>query len=194
MSAQILLFDRVEFLTVKIEANKGEFPLDSSFPQLEIDTEKFELLTRSDLVYPDDQANDPRLFMLTYGLKISKGEIGDQRRVPYDIEIEATGYFRYIGGEEFKEERRFRAVRFSGYQILYGAIREMVSNVTARSRHGLWHLPARTFNAIAEARAIEDETERKKIVAEAIDDLAKNAAAAQKKKKPQRRTATKSKD
>lgn len=147
MSAQILLLDRVEFSTIKIEANAGEYSQDDNFPQLATNQEEIEVLTRSDLIYPPDQVHDPRHFVLTYGVKIEKGEDKDQQLVPYDIEIEAAGYFRYVGGDEFKEERRFRAVRFSGYQILYGAIREMVSNLTARGRHGLWHLPARNFGA-----------------------------------------------
>jgi preprotein translocase subunit SecB len=82
---------------------------------------------------------------------------------PYEIEVEAVGYFRYVGGDEFKGVDRFRAVRFSGYQILHGAIREMVSNLTARARHGLWHLPARNFGDIAKTQAEEDEERRQKL-------------------------------
>lgn len=162
MSAQILLLDRVEFSTIQVKASSGDFPQDDNFPQLAVEPDNVNFLTRSDLIYPPEQIEDPRHFVLTYGVKITS-EAGDKNgALPYEVEIEASGYFRYVGGEEFKEERRFRAVRFSGYQILYGAIREMVCNLTARGRHGLWHLPARNFGAIAEARANEDEAKRKK--------------------------------
>lgn len=165
MAKQILLLDRVEFGTVKVESNPGEFKRDEVFFQLALEGDEPPFLTRSDLIYPPDQIEDPRHFMLTYGVKISHGNAEGQP-LPYDIEIEAAGYFRYVGGDELKEENRFRAVRFSGYQILYGAIREMVSNITARGCHGLWHLPARNFGAIAESRANDDEARRKQALAE----------------------------
>ena len=159
MSNQILLLDRVEFGIVKVESKPGDFGQDKSFAQLALEVDEIPFLTRSDLVYPPDQLDDPRYFMLNYGVKISQ-EHSPNQNIPYDIEVEATGFFRYVGGDEFKDERRFRAVRFSGYQILYGAIREMVSNITARGRHGLWHLPARNFGAIAESKANEDQAKR----------------------------------
>lgn len=165
MSNQILLLDRVEFGTVKIESNPGEFEQDKNFAQLALEEDDIPFLTRSDLIYPPDQLDDPRYFMLTYGVKISQ-EHSDGQKLPYEVEVEAIGYFRYVGGDEFKDERRFRAVRFSGYQILYGAIREMVSNITARGRHGLWHLPARNFGAIAETKANEDQAQRLQAIAE----------------------------
>lgn len=177
MSNQILLLDRVEFGTVKIESNIGDFPQDEIFAQLAIEEDNIPFLTRSDLIYPPDQLDDPRHFMLTYGVKISQENSKDQD-LPYEIEVEAVGYFRYVGGDEFKDERRFRAVRFSGYQILYGAIREMVSNITARGRHGLWHLPARNFGGIAESKANEDQAQR----LQAIADKATVVLAAPKKR------------
>jgi hypothetical protein len=41
----------------------------------------------------------------------------------------------------------------------------MVSNLTARSRHGLWHLPARNFGRVAEQQAKEDEAARQEKLA-----------------------------
>jgi preprotein translocase subunit SecB len=165
MSSQILLLDRVEFIKINVEALSGKYPLDETFPQLVIDPDKVEVLTRSDLVYPQESIQDPRVFVLIYGVKIG-GNAEDNSVLPYSIEIEAAGYFRYVGGDEFVGENRFRAVRFSGYQILYGAIREMVSSLTARGRHGLWHMPARNFGGIAQARAKEDEARRQAALAD----------------------------
>lgn len=193
MSTQILLLDRVEFSTIRVKAGSGDFSQDENFPQLAVEPENVHFLTRSDLIYPPEQIEDPRHFVLTYGVKIARKDGDEKDALPYEIEIEASGYFRYVGGEEFKEERRFRAVRFSGYQILYGAIREMVCNLTARSRHGLWHLPARNFGAIAEARANEDEAERKKaleaLAAKALQALAAPSAP---RKRTQKKVAPKS--
>lgn len=155
---QKLLLDRVEFRTIKIDVMEGEFNRSDIFPQLDFDSADLKYLVRSDLYFPEEELDDPRIFMLSYGVKVDSA---DQTTMPpYELEVEAVAYFRYVAGEEFSGEHRFRAVRFSGYQILYGAIREMVSNLTARSSHGTWNLPARNFNGVAEARAKEDEAER----------------------------------
>lgn len=160
MSVQLLLLDRLEFSTIKIEVAKGEkFEMNADFPQIDFDFEKTVFLTRSKLSYPQEEAEDPRHFALQYGIKVDKGE-KEEAKTPYYIEVEAIGYFRYTGGEEFLGEDRFRAVRFSGYQILYGSIREMVCNLTARARHGMWQLPARHFQSVAKTRAAEDEVQR----------------------------------
>lgn len=174
MSSQLLLLDRVEYSTVKIVATDGDdrFKLNNNFPQLEFDFSKVGFLTRSNLGYPHEEAEDPRHFALTYGVKID-----DERdkgiAIPYSIEVEVVGFFRYVGGDEYKGADRFRAVRFSGYQILYGAIRELVCNLTARGRHGIWQLPARTFGAISQQRADEDEAERQGLLAGLAEASAK---------------------
>ena len=158
MSAQLLLIDRIEFSTIKVEAREGEFSRHEHFPQLEIDPAPIKFFTRSDLAYPDDELDDPRHFILTYGVRVHEDE--PNTASPYNFEVEAIGYFRYVGNEEFTGAERFRAVRFSGYQVLYGAIREMVANLTARGPHGIWHLPARNFGVVAKDRADDDEKER----------------------------------
>lgn len=164
MSAQMLALDRVEFDSIKIEANDGEFSRDEVFPQVSLELEKLPVQTRSDLFYPDDQVEDPCVFILTYGIRIGVDAEDSDLSLPYSLEIEAVGYFRYLGGDEFQGADRFRAVRFSGYQILYGAIREMVCNLTARGRHGLWHLPAKSFSELARSRSAEDEEIRQEKV------------------------------
>lgn len=166
MTAQKLLLDRVEFTTIKVatHVNGATFENDQAFPQLNFDFSKVAFATKSALGYPESEAEDPRYFSLTYGIRAIAEDQNEGIVLPYEIEIEAVGFFRYVGGEEFQGADRFRAVRFSGYQILYGAIREMVSNLTSRGRHGLWHLPSRTFQSIAKERAEQDEKERLEII------------------------------
>lgn len=183
MSAQLLLLDRIEFSTIKVESAKnGEFERSSDFPQLEFDFEKADFLTRSSLSYPPEEAEDPRHFSLRYGVKIDEA---DQKefKTPYSIEVEVVGFFRYTGGEEFKGMDRFRAVRFSGYQILYGAIREMVCNLTARGRYGIWQLPARHFQGVAKIKAEEDEKRRIDFIASKSVDVAPKKVARRSRKK-----------
>lgn len=166
MSNQILNLDRVEFLSIKVVTNDGDFSQSETFPQLQVDDGDMVVLTRSSLTFAPDEIEDPRHFMLVYGIKIDSEGAKKNDRLPYSIEIEAAGYFHYSGDDEYKNEDRFRAVRQSGYQILHGAIREMVSNLTARSRHGLWHLPARNFGRVAERQAKEDEASRQEKLAQ----------------------------
>ena len=172
MGNQILNLDRVEFLNIKVVTNDGAFLKSETFPQLQVDNETMDVLTRSNLTFAPDEIDDPRHFMLVYGIKIDSEGRKKNDQLPYGLEIEAVGYFHYSGGDEFKNEDRFRAVRHSGYQILYGAIREMVSNLTARSRHGLWHLPARNFGRVAEMLAKEDEAARQEKLAKKAKLLA----------------------
>jgi hypothetical protein len=194
MSSQLLLLDRVEFSTIKVESLRGNFPLDQSFPQLAIDPEKVNFLTRSELIFPEDQASDPRHFALTYGVKVSREDAPADQVPPYEIEVEAVGYFRYMGDDAYQGADRFRAVYFSGYQILHGAIREMVCNLTARGRHGLWNLPARSFGGIAKERAEQDEERRQQLLARASATTAAIEAPKPARKRAPRKSAKKSAD
>lgn len=161
MSAQKLLLDRIEFALIKVEAvDDDSFKLDEFFPQLDFDSDGVNFLTRSSLAYSPEEELDPRHFRLVYAIKVDPES--SQVGVPYALEIEAAAFLRYVGGEEFSGSDRFRAVRFSGYQILHGAIREMVSNLTARGRHGIWNLPARNFGQLAMEKAATDEEARQK--------------------------------
>ena len=152
-----LSLDRLEFHEIKIKANnKAKSAMERHVPQLLIDFEKYNLYHRSKIAFPDSEVNDPRHFAVTYGVKLESkaGEL-----MPYEIEVEAMALLNYRG-DGLTGADRFRAVRLSGYQILHGAIREMVANFTARSRHGLLQIPSRNFNGVAKREADADEAER----------------------------------
>lgn len=153
-----LRLDRIEFQDIKVKVNnKAKRVVEENVPQLRVDFEKYNLYHRSKVIFPDTEVNDPRHFALTYGVKLESKNGKDL--MPYEIEIEALAFLNY-DGDELQGADRFRAVRFTGYQMLHGAIREMISNLTARSRHGLLQLPSRNFNPIAKREAEEDERER----------------------------------
>ena len=162
MNPLLLLVERIEFEVVKVEASRtAEIQMHESFPQLNCDFTKIEVLVRSQLDYPDSEAEDPTHFRFLYGVRAGKPTKSETVAPPYTIDMEAVGYFRYVGGDAHIGVERFRAVRFTGYQILYGAIREMVANVTARGPNGLWHLPGRNFHGVAKVMAEKDEEGRK---------------------------------
>ena len=164
MSAHKLLLDRIEFIKVSIQSSLGTFEADANFPQLKFDWDLARILHRSNLLYDPKSIEDPRLFYLRMGVRIEAKE--DSASLPYEVDVEAAGFLEYVG-DEFSGADRFRAVRFSGYQILYGAIREMVANITGRSRSGVLHLPAQQFGGMAKAHADRDEQERQEALAKA---------------------------
>lgn len=66
------------------------------------------------------------------------------KKAPYSIHVSAKGFFDWIGRETEVVEMRDLIV-VNGTSILYGAIREMVSNVTSRSMAGPLLLPSFNF-------------------------------------------------
>lgn len=167
MSSHKLMLDRIEYLKVAVEANEGKFKLNDTFPQIEFNYDDAKIMHRSDLRYDPKCVSDPRQFYLVLGTKVVASD--DSRPLPYNIEVLLAGYFRYAG-DEFSGADRFRAVRFSGYQILYGATREIVANMTARGPHGLFHIPAKNFGLMAKTHAEKDEVMRDKLMSNALSD------------------------
>lgn len=160
MSNKSLILDRVSFERVHIDPTDGHFKISEVFPQIELEKNDFSIAMKGDLFYPDEQLNDPRNFTLVYGVKID--DVGDNARYPYKIDVVAVGYLRYNGDDEFSGIDRFTAVRFSGYQILHGAVREIVCNLTARNRHGMFSIPSCNFFGLAREHAQLDEVARQK--------------------------------
>ena len=67
----------------------------------------------------------------------------ENKRCPYIINIKAVGSFKLDA--EIAEDNREKIVFESGAALVYGAIREMVSTITARSAHGTLMLPTASF-------------------------------------------------
>ena len=163
---QPLILDQLEFSKIHIDAlSDGEFKVGAFFPKIQYDFKESTLLTRTKLSYDEREADDPRAFVLRYGVKISKDSQKEGVVIPYEVEIEAVAYLQYtVVDNPLVGAERFRAIRFSGYQMLHGAIREMVSSLTARYRHGMWLLPARSLHSLAAKQANEDEEARQKVL------------------------------
>lgn len=73
---------------------------------------------------------------------------------PYQAQVSVRGVVRMhltqANGQA--EERRVRAL-VNGVSLLYGAVREMVSNITSRSTHGQLLLPSLSFADLASHKA-----------------------------------------
>ncbi|MBA1227937.1 MULTISPECIES: hypothetical protein [Stutzerimonas stutzeri group] len=188
MKAPLLSVDKIEFEKISVEVNPefdGEYS--SELKKVNFNYKGSRFFRSVSLSYPDDQLADPRFFSFTLNLVLSQDNQKSEIILPYSIDVKATAYMRY-DGEKHKNVELFRAVRATGYAILYGSIREMISNLTARGPHGLWMLPAADFNSAAQEEAQQDEMDRQKAIAERqpLDCLSDSV-----EDKPKRSSATK---
>jgi len=99
---------------------------------------QYDLETRSDISV---SADDPLLW--TALLEISFGAKDDDQSAPYTGRIIIRGTFRIR--DSFSEKNREALIRVSAASILYGASREMIANMTARSVNGILSLPSISF-------------------------------------------------
>ncbi len=152
MKPSILSLTRLEFEKIHIEFNPNyvEEKGDSGFPQLDFNFNNVVFEIASSLAYPDQEIDDPRHFTLMLRLSIKQESQETGITIPYSISIEGRVYLYFKGNDEGLP--RFKAVRNTGYMMLWGAFREQVANFTSRSGHGLWFLPSPNFT-----RSVEDE-------------------------------------
>ncbi|MFM0647020.1 hypothetical protein PQR14_22070 [Paraburkholderia bryophila] len=160
MNPSSLTLERLEFLKIHIGSNVDySVPEGQSGPQLPFDFNGINFTRRSQLRYPPEEAADPKHFFCKLGVKVMQEDQRD-KVIPYEIDVEVSAFFTYED-DTLTEAKRFRAVRFSAYQMLYGAIREMVSNTTARSTFGMLQLPSADFREAARIESEDDEERRK---------------------------------
>lgn len=103
---------------------------------------RFSLGTNRKLV---PQANNPRLFFLE--LTVTIGPNADAEPTAYQAKLVVEGEFEV--SDKFPAGEASDLVRITGASILYGACREMLANVTARSAHGMVTLPSVSFHDAA---------------------------------------------
>lgn len=194
MKVPLLLVEKIEFPKVLIETKEnfdGEFEVDLLKLQFNFKGSKF--LRNVGLSYPDDEMESPRTFIFSLAIKL-KEEDQDEVTLPYNIEVKAKALM-YYRSDKHQGEELFRAVRTTGYSILYGAIREMVSNITARGPHGMWVLPAADFRQASQFEAVEDERRRQeKIAAKEAKEKAESPRKPRKPRKPSTNKISKDKD
>jgi hypothetical protein len=159
MKPSSLSLERLEFAKVSVTANPDYTPSGTNaFPQLLFDFKGVNISRRARLKYAADESDDPKHFFCMFGIKIAL-EDQPERELPYEIDVEVSALVTYLD-DTLRGADRFRAVRFSAYQMLYGSVREMVSTITARSRFGLWQLPSADFRQAAKLDAENDEKRR----------------------------------
>lgn len=97
--------------------------------------------------YAQDR-DEPQRFRVVLGLKLD-AEKG--AKPPYQGEFEIAGIFRVHEG--WPKEKTESLISISGPTLLYGAIREMLINLTSRMEHGPINLRTVSFAELKPAAA-----------------------------------------
>jgi preprotein translocase subunit SecB len=85
--------------------------------------------------------DDPRNWRLV--LRVGFGSDEEGQQTPYKGLVEIVGYFLVAPG--FPDDKMEELIRVTGASILWGACREMIANLTARSSQGMITLPSISF-------------------------------------------------
>jgi preprotein translocase subunit SecB len=85
--------------------------------------------------------NDPLKWILELTVEFGGDDVKAQ--APYEGLMVIEGLFEIH--KAYPEEKRDSLIKVTGASILYGACREMLANLTARSAHGIISLPSVSF-------------------------------------------------
>jgi preprotein translocase subunit SecB len=104
----------------------------------------FSLNTTRSFRQHDDK---PREYQLILALEL--GSSTPDQESPYAARLTIEGEFEVA--EAYQPEMREELIRVTGASMLYGACREMLANLTARSTHGMSTLPSVSFASTSPA-------------------------------------------
>ncbi|MGZ0654506.1 hypothetical protein ACWPKS_02775 [Coraliomargarita sp. W4R72] len=106
----------------------------------------------------EQSGEDPNRWavMLDVTLQAVEGEAAP----PYTGHIKLLGFYKVH--EDYQGDSD-RLIRITGASMLYGAAREMVSYITARSPNGMLTLPSVSFYEEAPAKKVSKKAAKKKV-------------------------------
>jgi preprotein translocase subunit SecB len=90
-------------------------------------------------------------------LTVGVGDPKGSNEQPYKGTVAMRGWFEIAHG--YPEDKRKALIEVTAASILYGACREAIANLTARSVHGILSLPSVTFEPV---RPSEDTPSKEK--------------------------------
>jgi hypothetical protein len=145
ISASPIAVRKIEFLRVFVEANDradpntiGEFSFNGA---------------TIGWAFHSGQNEDGSTWV---GVGFATGNEADKGPIcPYMLDIQAIGVFTIADSVE--EGKREQLVFECGAALVYGAIREMVANITSRSAFGRLMLPTPTFQGLYEQQKAPDQ-------------------------------------
>lgn len=99
---------------------------------------------------------EPSRWMVT--IRVSVSQKDGEQCPPYIFDIEVVGFFQVA--EEYPAEKKAPMVKANAPAVLFGAVREMITNITARGPYPRFDLPTVTFIDEAQtkpAQAVENK-------------------------------------
>lgn len=136
LRASPLSIDHHVFLAIQLDASVLDKPQGGPF-----------LRTKRNF---DPNPENPRQWMVD--LAVEFGTPADSEPAPYSGKVEVRGWFTVAGA--FPVERIPALIEVTACSILYGACREMVANLTARSAHGILSIPSISFEPVAKSQDV----------------------------------------
>jgi preprotein translocase subunit SecB len=145
LSPSPLAIERHEFTSIQLEAAAVENP-----------TGELKIKTRRSLA---KDVENPSHWKLT--LTVEFGPNNAEEPAAYAGVITIVGSFHIAQG--YPDDRHQALINVTAASILYGACREMVANLTARSTHGLLSLPSISFAPAPDPIENKPEASKKRI-------------------------------
>ena len=146
MRASVIQLKRLFFERIQVESTEGV----GAGEAVDFDFEgmAFRVSLKVGEAMPEGDESDSRSFVIALGVALDPEE---EKSVPYKIDISAVGFIEMAQQVE-KEKRRDLAL-VNGASLVYGAIRELVTTLTARCVAGPLVLPTADFRDHSEILA-----------------------------------------
>ncbi|MGC5809335.1 hypothetical protein [Ralstonia pseudosolanacearum] len=161
MKVAPLSLNRLEFTEVYVETNEEFSAKNQNYaPQLDFNFRGAMFRTGSSLAFQNDELEDPKNFALNFELALEKKDQEKGFCPPYYFRFSVQAFLTLEKNVFDQTVEVFRAVRQTGYSMIYGAMREMLANITSRSSHGMLQLPTAQFQQQAKEEAEKDEARR----------------------------------
>lgn len=161
MKTAPIQLSQISFRRVSVELDGKRFPSDGSEPKnLSHDFDRVKIATGVNFSPEDEGDGEGRgtgyFLALRVAVDNQEKEEGDTRFSPYLIDIEAGAVIRALPGSEALEDIE-GIVLVNGTSLLWSAIREQVSNLTARMPAGAVTLPTVNFLDLKEKKRQKDQ-------------------------------------
>jgi preprotein translocase subunit SecB len=142
MSLSPLQMKQLLFTKIKVEAY--DYPEETETPWAPtFDFDGVTINTEVMTATQEGQEEDPRNFLVMVKISIPNAP-NTQKNSPYTVEIHAQAWFEI--SSDFEKEKRESIIAVNGSSMIVGAIREMLTQLTARSLFGPLTLPSLRFH------------------------------------------------
>jgi preprotein translocase subunit SecB len=142
-----LQLQKLVFTRIKVEAAKAFEKITPKDDATNFDFQGVTLITNLACGHAQGQEKNPRDFLVKLGIILNNKQ---GKPAPYLVDIEAAGYISL--SEVIPKDDRSDIALVNGASLLYGAIRELVTHLTARAPLGLCQLPTMNFSDHARSK------------------------------------------